>query len=172
MFSNLLAGLTDRRVLGIIIIALLFCVVDFVQRVQPTIDTAALSREVAVTEVAAPASVHQVSPRVRDWLAGLNTVASNSTETSTATVQQELLSGGTNIGEKRVRVRAILIANNTQQRIALIEAQDREQRDVEFVELRQGDTLSGYTISAVQVDAVEFQPSSGEGATVRVKVFE
>lgn len=172
MRSNLLAGLTDRRVLGILIIALLFCVVDFVQRVQPAIDTAALSREVAVTEVAPRATAHQVSQRVQDWLAGLNTVATSNSEASTETVQQELLSGGTNIGEKRVRVRAILIANTTQQRVALIEAQDREQRDVEFVELRQGDTLSGYTISAVQVDAVEFQPNSGEGATVRVKVFE
>lgn len=172
MLSNLLVGITDRRVLGIMIIVLLFCVVDFVQRVQPAVDTAALTREAAMPETTRPAAAYTVSQRVSDWLASLNTVATTDSQTNPENVQQELLNGGTNIGEKRVRVRAILIANTTQQRVALIEAQDREQRDVEFVELRQGDTLSGYTISAVQVDGVEFTPNTGDGAVVRVKVFE
>ncbi|RUO41650.1 hypothetical protein CWE22_05700 [Pseudidiomarina aestuarii] len=172
MLSKSFAGITDRRVLGILIIIVLFCVVDFVQRVQPAVDTAALTREAAMLETTPAPVEHTVSPRVRDWLASLNTTATSSPEVATETVQQELLSGGTNIGEKRVRVRAILIANTTQQRVALIETQDRERRDVEFVELRQGETLSGYTISAVQVDGVEFTPNTGGGAVVRVKVFE
>ncbi|HET8816655.1 MAG TPA: hypothetical protein VFM61_04310 [Pseudidiomarina sp.] len=169
--NNLLTGMRDRRVLGVFVIVVLLAVLDFVQRVQPSLDTALVERDMAELEPKPAIAEHTMSPRLTDWLASLN-VAGGTQQTPAATVQPELLSGGIDIGEKRVRVRAILIANTSQQRIALIEAQDREQRDVEFVELRQGDRLSGYTVSAVQVDGVEFTPNSGDGAVVRVKVFE
>ncbi|PTB83250.1 hypothetical protein C9928_04080 [Pseudidiomarina aestuarii] len=173
MLNSWFAGISDRRVIGLLVITILLAAVDFTQRVLPAVDESTTMSTQSASDMVFAGTDHVVSKRVQDWLASLAAIeTSENAAGSVEAPQTELLQGGIDIGKKRVRVRAILIANATQQRIALIESQDREQRDVEFIELRQGDALAGYTVTAVAVDSVEFTANSGNEAPVRVKVFE
>lgn len=169
--SDWLTQFKDRRVLGLLVILVLFCALDFVYRVVPPAESSdSLSIGAEEDYAFQPVEPSQRSQTVVNWLQQLSTEANEAPEEAIEETKPELIAEGVNLGNKRVRVRAIFIANEADQQVALVEAQDIEARDIEFNEVRQGDDFNGFAVAQVRVNEVEFLSSSGE--SIVVEVFE
>ncbi len=145
------------------------CLMDFMQRVYIAgNDTTRTFDPMAGLQADLPAA--QMSDDVSTWLQKRRDAAQQQQEQqATSEPQAELMDGGVNLGDMRVRVRGIYTSSN-QQRVALIDTQQLANRNVEITEISEGFELNGFTVSKISVNSVTF--SGAEGETVTLPVFD
>ncbi|WP_411360706.1 hypothetical protein [Pseudidiomarina sp. YC-516-91] len=153
-------------------IAVLLCLYDFSNRVWVTTEVnqrETTSFDAGAHSTAAP----QVAQDVQDYIRQLATATASETandDTESAN-RTPLIEGGVNVGEMRVRVRAIYTAPGTERRTALIEAQHIEQRSLELTEVNEGFELNNYKVSAITVDSVIFT-GADPNERIAIPVFD
>ncbi|MBG23303.1 MAG: hypothetical protein CMF22_07585 [Idiomarinaceae bacterium] len=148
----------------------LFCVWDFTQRVWVTADSTTRNAT-AFDPSAYTLSANEMSPAITEWLAAREAqrqAAAEPDEEANKTPAIPLLEGGTNLGNMRVRVRAIYTATDSQTRLALLDIQSIEQRSVEIIEAEEGFTVDSYQLEAIDVNTVAFRSAVGEVLTIPV----
>lgn len=150
-----------RTALGVAAIIAILCLIDFTQRVWVSApDLTDVNREVeqaAGIDIAEP----EINPLLAEWVATraaerLATAASGA-EGSTKDTPPELLPGGVDVGPLRVRLLAIFIPPDGKQQVAIMEAQNSEDRSLELIERTLGESLGDYTVSAVRVNEIVFK---------------
>ncbi|MGQ4276500.1 hypothetical protein ACQ5ES_05585 [Pseudidiomarina sp. E22-M8] len=157
----------------IAIVGVLLCLIDFSQRVyiDNSVDARAFDANAGAQNEFQTA---RISDEVEAWLERRREIAEQrKQEQDQATVsepQVALLEGGVNLGNMRVRVRGIYTSAQNEQRIALIDTQELENRSVEITEVTEGFELNGYTVSKINVNSVTF--IGGEDESVTIPVFD
>ncbi|RUO62604.1 hypothetical protein [Pseudidiomarina insulisalsae] len=155
-------------------VVVLLCLLDFTQRVW-------ISAEVDAREVSGfvttgyQAPQPQVSDQVSAFIAQLTTAESETVEEESpeqsVAEQTPLIEGGVNLGDMRVRVRAIYVSQKMNKRVALIETQHMKERHLELTEIAVDDVLNNYKVSTITVDSVVFSGDDGSEPVV-VPVFD
>lgn len=148
----------------------LFCVWDFSQRVWVSAD--ASSRDTTTFDPSAYTfAANEMAPRLAEWLAAREAqrqAAAQPEDEASKEPAIPLLEGGTNLGNMRVRVRAIYTATDSQTRLALLDIQSIEQRSIEIIEAEEGFTVDSYQLEAIDVNTVAFRSAEGEVLTIPV----
>lgn len=153
----------------VLLLLAIICVWDFSQRVWISSDVS--SRNSVTFDPANYASgTNEMAAPVKDWLvareAERQAAAQPEEQSKEATVP--LIEGGMNLGNMRVRVRAIYTAPEGQTRLALFDIQSIEQRSVEIIEAQEGYTVDSYTLETIDVNSVVFRSAEGEALTIPV----
>ncbi len=159
-------------------LAVIFCAADFSQRIWLSAD--ANERDVAGFDASAySVPTPQMSEAVQNYLTELeqNTASQGEDESSQGNANQApLIEGGVNLGEMRVRVRAIYRSQVTKQQVALIEAQHLTERNLELTEVNVGYALNNYKVSKITANSVEFTEQSaseqGTSESIVIPVFD
>lgn len=150
----------DRTALIVAGVFAFLCLIDFSQRLWvPGTDANAVANELAAASNVKVSDV-QVVDGLTAWMNQRREerqAAAGPEATDNASKQKPLLEGGVDLGPLRVRLRAILITSDSGKQVAIMEAQDNTERDVEFIERTLGETLGDYTVSAVRVNEIVFQ---------------
>lgn len=148
----------------------LLCVWDFSQRVWVSAD--ASSRGTTAFDPSAyTLAANEMAPALTEWLAAREAqrqAAAEPDEEANKMPAIPLLEGGTNLGNMRVRVRAIYTATDSQTRLALLDIQSIEQRSVEIIEAEEGFTVDSYRLETIDVNTVAFRSAEGEVLTIPV----
>ncbi|KFZ29178.1 hypothetical protein IDAT_05750 [Pseudidiomarina atlantica] len=106
---------------------------------------------------------------LQQWIEQQRSAAAQAAqEQSVSQPQAELLPGGVNLGETRVRVRATYTSSATGAQLALLEAQQINNRSLELTEVDEGFEIDNYKVSKITADSVVFVNAEGEQVTVPV----
>ncbi|MEA3587711.1 hypothetical protein J6I75_05040 [Pseudidiomarina sp. 1APP75-27a] len=158
-------------------VLVIICVIDFSQRVY--VANEASGREFdPMAGVAIEFESAQPSAAVKSWLQRRSKEAEKRQQEEQETQANEakvaLLDGGVNLGDMRVRVRGVYTATGNAApngaRVALIDTQQIENRQIEIIEISEGFKLNGYTVTKISVNSVTF--TGGEDEAVTIPVFD
>lgn len=161
---------TSVKVCAIALVVI--CVIDFSQRIWVSAELAARSTtEFNAGRFTAPTP--KISEPVQTFLEDLASAAEPPAEAEDENSENKipLIEGGVNIGEMRVRVRAIYISPTTNKQAALIEAQHLTERNLELTEVTLGYALNNYQVSEITVDSVVFT-GSDQNDQITIPVFD
>ncbi|WP_258807319.1 hypothetical protein [Pseudidiomarina sp. CB1] len=162
----------ERNAIAIAALVAVLCVVDFSQRVWlSTPDNSGVERELAAAQV-----VNHQAPVAADELQQWWQQRAEERQAATDAAQQQntptakpLLEGGIDVGPLRIRLRAIVIATDSQQQVAIMEAQNTDDRSLEFIERRVGENLGDYRVTAIRVNEIVF--TQGD-ESITVPIFD
>ncbi|WP_258239975.1 hypothetical protein [Pseudidiomarina homiensis] len=162
----------DKRALGVAGALALLCLFDFSQRVW----IASADNDSIARDLASAGQIQVATPRVVDelqaWFAEREQVRKQIEQASSSDkddAEQALLPGGVDVGPLRIRLRAILISTENAQKVAIMEAQNNDDRSVELIERTVGEALGEYNVSAVRVNEIVFQRAD---ETIVVPIFD
>ncbi|MDN7126976.1 hypothetical protein J6J08_06245 [Pseudidiomarina sp. 1APR75-33.1] len=153
----------------------IICVIDFAQRIYVAESDASRNFD-PMAGVGIEFASAQASEEVKSWLQQRREEAEKSQQEQQVAVSEPkaaLLEGGVNLGDMRVRVRGVYTASEAATggaRIALIDTQQIESRQVEITEISEGFELNGYTVSKINVNSVTF--IGGDDESITIPVFD
>lgn len=155
----------------VLIAFVFYCVWDFSQRVWVSVETSKPNVANFDASDYAVGSLAMAST-VKEWLdeREAKRLAATEAEESSKEPELPLIDGGMNLGNMRVRVRAIYTAPESEVRIALLDIQNIEQRSVEIINAQEGYTVNSYTLETIDVNSVVFR--SAESETLTIPVFD
>lgn len=163
----------DRNALALAAIVTLLLVFDFAQRVwvaSPNTDTVRQELEAATAiEVEQPSIAASLQTWLKEKEQQRAEIAKREAGENQDASKPELLEGGVDVGPLRVRLRAIVLPPGQQRHVAILETQNSENRQIELMKRRLGETLGNYTLSALSVNAIVFE---GNDETVTVPIFD
>lgn len=153
----------------ILALFLLVCVWDFTQRVWVSADANARD-DVSFTADDYVNRNSEMADTIKNWLAEREAMRQAAVEPEEEANEPAipLIEGGMNLGNMRVRVRAIYTAPSSQTRLALLDIQSIEQRSVEIIEAHEGYTVESYALETIDVNSVVFRSAEGEALTIPV----
>lgn len=155
----------------ILALFLLVCVWDFTQRVWVSADANARDDVSFAAEDYVNSNI-EMADTVKNWLAEREAMRQAAAEPEQEQETKEpaipLIEGGMNLGNVRVRVRAIYTAPSSQTSLALLDIQSIEQRSVEIIEAHEGYSVESYALETIDVNSVVFRSAEGEALTIPV----
>ena len=154
-------------------VLILLCLVDFSRRLYVPAASAVDVQPFGMLPPWSAPETASYSALMQQWL-NAEQQASAAADASTTSAKAPLLANAYAVGDKVIRLRAVFLSAAAGSRLALIEQQDIDNRQISFVQVRPGQVISHYIVTTINANYVEFSPEpsvSGEPAASPIRVY-